>query len=334
MLLLAAAGFSLYLILASGCGGNNQSPNELTSFALLGDVPRIGDDIEPDLLPFIRVRDEINASDLDFVIHVGDFKSGSSPCDDASFERWYDLVQSFQPPFFFVPGDNEWTDCHRPQAGGFDPLERLDKLREMFFSSPKSLGQHTLDVIRQSETASDPRFAIFSEHYRWTYDNVMFVALNVQGSNNNLGRTEEMDAEYRLRNEAGIAFLSDSFTQARENGIAGIVISIQANPRFDRRPDEVGPDGYRDFREALERETLSFDQRPVYLLHGDSHYFRIDKPLYSSVSGRRIENFTRIESFGSPDNHWVYITIVHDDPNLLRVEQRIVKGNLLNHTIK
>ena len=33
------------------------------------------------------------------------------------------------------------------------------------------------------------------------------------------------------------------------------------------------------------------------MLHGDSHYFRVDKPFQDSV-GRRLENFTRVETFG------------------------------------
>ena len=71
---------------------------------------------------------------------------------------------------------------------------------------------------------------------------------------------------------------------------------------------------------------------PVVLLHGDSHYFRIDKPMKSSVSMRRIENFTRVETFGSPDVHWILATVDHNDPNLFRFEQRIVKGNMVDHT--
>jgi hypothetical protein len=32
-------------------------------------------------------------------------------------------------------------------------------------------------------------------------------------------------------------------------------------------------------------------------VHGDSHYFRVDKPLLDD-QGRRLENFTRVETFG------------------------------------
>jgi len=35
----------------------------------------------------------------------------------------------------------------------------------------------------------------------------------------------------------------------------------------------------------------------VAYVHGDSHYFRVDKP-FLDAKGRRLENFTRVETFG------------------------------------
>jgi len=303
------------------------------TFALIGDIPRIGDEaIEPDLAPFMRLIDDINDSGVDFVIHVGDFKSGGSPCTDCVFERWYGLCRMFDMPFFYIYGDNEWTDCYRARAGGFDPLERLEKLRSMFHSTPYSLGKKRMPVERQSDNPGEPRFKKYVENFRWIKENVLFVGLNVQGSNNNLGRTPEMDAEYRERNEAVNAFLRESFARARKNGNSAVVIAIQANPRFDvsKNADPVG-DGFRDFRAVLEKETIAFGGKPVVLVHGDSHYFRIDKPLYGSESGRRVENFTRVETFGTPDVHWVLATVDFSNPNLFIFEPRIVKGNIVDH---
>jgi hypothetical protein len=38
-------------------------------------------------------------------------------------------------------------------------------------------------------------------------------------------------------------------------------------------------------------------RRPVAYVHGDSHYMRVDKP-FLDARGRRLENFTRVETFG------------------------------------
>jgi hypothetical protein len=79
---------------------------------------------------------------------------------------------------------------------------------------------------------------------------------------------------------------------------------------------------------ALEQETVAFG-KPVVLVHGDSHYFRIDKPL--TRGGRRLENFTRVETFGNPDVHWLRVTVDPNDPNVFTFRQQIVRNNLVKH---
>lgn len=56
------------------------------------------------------------------------------------------------------------------------------------------------------------------------------------------------------------------------------------------------PDGFHDFLSALRDELIAFQKRVAYV-HSDSHYFRVDKPFLSS-KGCRLENFTRVETFG------------------------------------
>jgi hypothetical protein len=69
---------------------------------------------------------------------------------------------------------------------------------------------------------------------------------------------------------------------------------------------EKDPNGFTEVRMLLEKETIAFG-KPVVLVHGDSHFFRIDKPLPARVQGApirpSIENFTRLETFGTPNHH-------------------------------
>jgi hypothetical protein len=68
------------------------------------------------------------------------------------------------------------------------------------------------------------------------------------------------------------------------------------------------PDGFHDYLIALRNNVIAF-KRPVAYVHGDSHYFRIDRPL-QDAQGRRLENFVRVETFGdnaangTNDVHW------------------------------
>ena len=84
--------------------------------------------------------------------------------------------------------------------------------------------------------------------------------------------------------------------------------------------------GFNDFIDALREEVLPFPG-PAVLVHGDTHYFRIDKPLFAE--GRQIQSFTRVETFGSPETNWVEATVDPSDPNLFQFRPMIVPSNLV-----
>jgi len=320
-------------------------------FALLGDLPYDGAQQQE----AARVMKEINAANLAFVVHVGDFwgdgiiwkktTKGLPPCSDAAFRDGLGLAQSSRHPFILAPGDNDWADCHRAKPRTYDPLERLAKLRKLFFQGDESLGQRRMRLVRQSE---DSRYTKFRENARWTYGGVQFVTLHMIGSNNNLGRTPEMDAEYAERNAANLVWLRQAFELARRNGSSAIMVIAHANPQFEntwparlqgrymlkglgiKPPRERRTTGFDEFLGALEDETLAFG-KPVVYLHGDTHTYRVDKPLVGSNDRRMIENFTRVETFGWPDTHWVRITADPADPNVFSFRQQIVKENRAGH---
>ncbi len=288
---------------------------------------------------FPNIMVDMNAANLAFVVHVGDIGSpGYGSCmDETYFQRRAEFNQS-RHPFIFTPGDNEWTDCH--QAGIPDSLERLSKVREVFFRGERSLGQRTLSLTRQS---SDPRYAKFRENARWTYGGVMFATLHIPGSNNNLGRTPEMDAEYAERNAADIEWMRQAFEYARRNGSRAVMILIQANPRFEetwpaRRRGGMGvapppkrASGYAEFLKALQSEVLGYD-KPVVLVHGDTHYFRVDKPMIlddkrGAGRGSIVERLTRVELFGYPESHWVRAIVDPADANVFSFRPEIVNFN-------
>jgi hypothetical protein len=255
------------------------------------------------------------------------------------------LAQASKHPFIFVPGDNDWTDCYRAKPKAYDPLERLANLRQVFFQGDQSLGQRTMHLTRQSE---DTQYAKFLENVRWTYGDVLFVTLHMVGSNNNLGRTPKMDAEYTERNAANLAWLREAFELANRNGNKAIMIIAQANPQFEntwpallqkrymlrgvgiKPPEAPRSTGFDDFVAALEKETLAFG-KPVVYVHGDTHTFRVDKPLVGSTSRRMIENFTRVETIGYKDTHWIRAIVDPGDPNVFSFRQEIVEENRTKH---
>lgn len=283
-----------------------------------------------------NVLAELNkTTSLTFVTHVGDLSSPAFGCTNEFRAHRLAQFNASVHPFVYTPGDNEWTDCHEPVIQGGDPLERLANLRSMFFVGEQSLGQRKLALTRQSRSA-DPAFAKYRENVRWDHGGVTFLTMHIVGSNNGLGRTPEGDAEYAERNKANLAWLSQGFEHAKANNSRAIMVMQQANifPDFPPLAGAVkDPSGYTDIRALLEKEITAFG-KPVVLVHGDSHHFRIDNPLSPKrVRGvpnqPAIENFLRLETFGTPNHHWVQVTVDSNDPNVFTFHPRIVAANVV-----
>lgn len=293
---------------------------EPAAFGLFGDTPYNHWEREhlPDLIA------EMDSENLAFVVHDGDIKSGSDACSDEALKSVLSAFQKSRHPLVYVPGDNEWTDCHRKSNGHYDPLERLDKLREWFFSDDSALGQHPLKLERQS---SDKGFARYRENVRWEASGALFVGMNVPGSDNNFNGTRHGGgpvAEFIERSAANKVWLAQAFALARSRKLAGILIVIQANPGFHAANAGNPSPGYRDFLTQLREETQAFAGQ-VVLVHGDTHHHRIDQPLENPATKETVKNFTRVETIGSPFFGWVKGTADASDPQVFRFEPRFWK---------
>ncbi|MDK9705030.1 MAG: hypothetical protein OEL20_18035 [Sulfuritalea sp.] len=293
---------------------------EPVAFGLFGDTPYNHWEREhlPDLIA------EMDGENLAFVVHDGDIKSGSGVCSDEALQSVLAVFKKSATPLVYVPGDNEWTDCHRKSNGGYDPLERLGKLREWFFPDDLALGQRPLKLQRQSK---DPAFAKYRENVRWEAGGALFVGLNAPGSDNNFEGTQRSGgpvAEFIERGAANKAWLAQAFALARSRKLAGIMIVIQGNPGFHAANVGNAGSGYRDFLTQLREETLGFAGH-VVLVHGDTHHHRIDQPLEDPVTKETVKNFTRVETIGSPFFGWVRGTADATDPQVFRFSPRFWK---------
>ena len=99
------------------------------SFGLWGDMPYAKANDAPKIPRLIA---DMNASDIAFSIYDGDIKDGSSKCTDDVYADAAKMFNTLKKPTVYIPGDNEWTDCHRKSCGAYDPLERLEKIRQLF----------------------------------------------------------------------------------------------------------------------------------------------------------------------------------------------------------
>lgn len=250
-----------------------------SSFAVIGDTPYGAAAVSE----FPSHLQDLNADkELSFVAHLGDIKNGSTVCSDAYFEQVKADFDTLTHPLVYTPGDNEWTDCHRANNGSYNPLERLSKLRQVFFADPgKTLGSPAMPVKSQADRG-------IPENVQFSRNRVAFTAVNVPGSNNSLdpwtglgqtSPTPEQVAEVSSRTDAVIAEIRDTFTKARQRHDRAVVIMQQADmfdPTWAVTWNEFS--AFKPIIETLIKESNGFDG-PVYLFDGDSHVYNADRPL-------------------------------------------------------
>jgi hypothetical protein len=307
------------------------------SFGLWGDVPYIRSGDAPKMAALLQ---DLNRAPLAFSVFDGDIKDGSSLCTEDHYAGAIERFNTLAAPLVYVPGDNEWTDCHRTNNGGYNNLERLAYLRRTMFATPESFGQRRLPLEHQGQPGEP-----YVENTRWVYGGVVFVGLNVPGSNNNRVNTpaecaqnsartpadcDADNAEYAARDAADVEWLRQAFQVAGARRAPGVMVIMQADPGFDlpetadNEREAPAVNGYTNLLGALVAETRAFAGE-VVLVHGDTHFFKVDKPLIDQAN--LVPNLTRVETFGSPNVHWVRVDVAPGSRTVFTFTPMLVPGN-------
>lgn len=319
------------------------------AIALFGDWPYNQNLIDNASLLINSINND--ASGISTVIHVGDIHSGSMPCTSADIlppiasadpgwnQRVYALMQRFNAPVVYTPGDNEWTDCHKAKekSSGY-PLKELDSIRSLFFARPgHTLGLTDRKVTTQS-IAYDPAFEqdkSYVENVMWESSKTLFVTINMPGSNNDtlawtgiFANPAAQAKEVADRTQAAIRWLTSAFNTAKKNHDKAIVIAQQADMWDPAAVTGDGLDQYTVYVSALANLASDFG-RPVLLVNGDSHIYGLDKPLAdpNSASGqihhtKAVPNLTRLTVQGSTNApaEWTRLTIDTRTADVFAVE--------------
>jgi len=100
--------------------------------------------------------------------------------------------------------------------------------------------------------------------------------------------------------ENPMALFREKLDAAAAEGSAAVMLISQANPGWDQSDATRAPvrdprtlaeavavtDGFKEFLLALRDEVIRF-RKPVAYVHGDSHYYRVDRP-FQDAAGRRL----------------------------------------------
>ena len=296
-------GAMALLMLTAGAASAGDKP---FTFVALGDMPYgKPEKVYP---PFKALIGQINALKPDFTVHVGDIKSGSTPCSDKMILDQLDFMNSFEAPLVYTPGDNEWTDCHRKKAGRFDPVERLAFVRKHFFAhGARSLGKAPMKIERQSDVMKG--FEAYPENARFVKEGVHFITAHVVGSNNNFEvRDPRAAREFFARDKANVAWLNAGFEEAMAAKAKALVLVIHADmfkPGFFKPQKEafIGSSGFKKFGEALIKRAAAF-KKPVLLIYGDTHVYDVMRPFR-----KKAPNIVALQVFGAKHMHAVKVMV-------------------------
>ncbi len=278
---------------------------------------------------FDEVVQHMNGFPLSFVVHDGDFKDPATACKDDKFEDVRDAFNKSKAPFVYAVGDNEWMDCTKNAGDPKDPVERLNKLRAMFFAQDQSLGQKPMPLSTQRQNG-------YPENTRWTKEGVVFATLNAPGPNDNLPYDVDHPStpEAGPRRQANLTWLRQTFEGAKASNAPAVMIIWQADPwapTFGKT--------WTYLVDELKAQTLAFG-KPVVLVHGDTHdvgpdgSFRLDKggrpagargPIVQDALDD-VPNFTRVETYAggsfssqAPEAHpdmWIRVTVDPKSPQV------------------
>jgi hypothetical protein len=281
------------------------TPNPLGafSFGVMGDAPY-------NVLEEVRFRlvlRDLDAHDLTTVISVGDLFW--RPCDDAMYQRARDQFNGLRHPVIYTPGDNEWFDCWEAGSGGYEPQERLGRLRQMFYTTPAhSLGGRKIPLASQPD---------FIENARWTDHSLVFATVHLIGSGNGRwqfpNRTEDDVTASKTRTDAAAAWLRETFSEATSVNAPAVVVAMQGAPFDEEAKDR---EVFEPFLTTLREEAGRFG-RPVLIAHGDHHQYTVDRQL-------GLANLTRLEVPGSPNVGWVRVTITPNAREPFAFEPRVI----------
>src|SRR5690606_29732235 len=106
-------------------------------FAVLAGLPA-GDDESPRMH---RLQEAFEQEHLDFLIQLGPLQNRRTACSDNALYARKLALDTLPLPVVLVPDESLWAECPRVRGRTTDPLEQLERVREIFYAEDASLGQ-------------------------------------------------------------------------------------------------------------------------------------------------------------------------------------------------
>lgn len=204
-----------------------------------------------------RLKKSLNkagGAQADFIVVTG-IKGTKEACTDKLYNARKRLLDKASPPVIVSLAASDWTAC-RNSAGRSTAIERLARLREVFFFDASSLGERRIRLTRLSSSA---KFRSYAENARWEMDDVLYATVNVPSNNNNFMRAAGRNSEYEDRLVANRSWLRRLFAHARQRKLEAVVLFTEAD--ISGAPDggDDGEDGYAAVRRQVAAQSKRYN---------------------------------------------------------------------------
>jgi hypothetical protein len=168
---------------------------------------------------------------LAFVVVTG-IKSADEPCSDKLYAKRRELFDEARRPMIVLPSASDWSEC-KNAAGRPVAIERLNRLREVFYGEPVSLGMHKLPLARLSASA---KFRSYAENAHWQIGDVLYATVNLPANNNHYRPEAGRNSEFEDRMVANRFWLNRLFAMARREKLDAVVLFSEGDVKALTQP--------------------------------------------------------------------------------------------------
>ena len=217
------AGLSAAVLLtASAAMAAPPAHRHMHSFGVIGHSFANGGD-EEQLKQSIA---ESSESALAFVVLTG-IKAKKEPCSDKLYLERRKLIENARRPMIVMPSATDWSGC-KNSAGRTAAIERLNRLRELYYAEPESLGRRKIEVTRQS---ANTKFRAYAENSYWVEGNVLYATIDIPANNNHYLPEAGRNSEFEDRLVANRYWLNRVFALARAKKHDAVVLFSEGEIR-------------------------------------------------------------------------------------------------------
>ncbi|SDC09678.1 hypothetical protein SAMN05428966_10183 [Massilia sp. PDC64] len=217
--------FVLACVLAGGARADGRE-DDAHRFAIIGHG--FTDGGEKRLKQALADNDD---KDVAFMVVTG-IKGANEPCTDKLYQKRREVIDDARRPVVVLPAGSDWTEC-RNSAGRTNAIERLNRIRELFYGEPKTLGAQKLSVTRQSMS---PRFRSYAENAHWSVGKVLYATVNMPANNNHYLNEAGRNSEYEDRLVANRFWLNRLFAIAKRDRLEALVLFSEGDVKALSQP--------------------------------------------------------------------------------------------------